>query len=63
MSADAIGWNAETEAEWAKDSQRWRGKVLTGRFRHWCLDWDLLPVDETCMEWPCECFRKGAING
>ncbi len=42
-------------AQWVKDCNKWRGRVLTGRFGHWCFDWDELPVDETCREWPCSC--------
>lgn len=41
--------------EWRRDCMKWRGKVLTGRFGHWCYGYDELPVDETCPEWPCEC--------
>lgn len=33
--------------EWEADCMKWRGRVLTGRFAHWCYDWDGLPVDET----------------
>lgn len=33
----------------------WRTRVLTGKYSHWCYEWDELPVDETCMEWPCGC--------
>jgi hypothetical protein len=42
-----------------RDCMRWRGKVLTGKFAHWCEEWDGLPVDETTPEWPCGC-RFGA---
>jgi hypothetical protein len=39
---------------WAEDCNRWRGELLTGRFSHWCSDWDYLPVDETTyMEFDC----------
>ena len=30
-------------------------RVLTGKYRHWCDDWDGLPIDETTPEWPCVC--------
>ena len=44
-------------SEWEIDCMTWRGKILTGKYAHWCLDWDELPVDETCMEWEaCTCF-------
>jgi hypothetical protein len=42
--------------EWELDCHLWRGEVLTGRKRHWCPEWDGLPVDETCREWPCGCW-------
>lgn len=32
---------------WEEDSMRWWGRVLTGKHRHWCPDWDFLPIDET----------------
>ena len=41
--------------QWNADSLRWRGRVLTGKYGHWCDDYDDLPVDETCPEWPCAC--------
>lgn len=41
--------------EWIEDCLKWRGRVLTGKFGHWCYDWDGLPVDETSSEWPCNC--------
>ena len=40
---------------WEEDCMKWRGEVLKGRYAHWCFDWDDLPIDETCDEWPCEC--------
>jgi hypothetical protein len=42
-------------AAWVHDSYRWRGKLLLGRYAHWCDNWDGLPIDETCLEWPCGC--------
>lgn len=35
------------------DCLRYMGKVLTGEFRHWCPDWDGLPIDETVPEYGC----------
>jgi hypothetical protein len=52
------GWSPQAEAHWVTDCQHWRRKVLTGKFRHWCWEWDGLPVDETCPEWPCGCFDE-----
>ena len=42
--------------EWAKDCLKWRGRRLVGQYKHYCFEWDELPVDETCPEWPCGCF-------
>ena len=44
--------------KWEGDSLQWRGAVLTGIHRHWCPDWDFLPLDETSPEWPCACYQK-----
>jgi hypothetical protein len=44
--------------EWIEDCKRWRGRVLTGFYCHWCDDWDGLPIDETTPEWPCVCYRE-----
>jgi len=41
--------------EWERDCLRWRGAILTGKYGHWCDDYDGLPVDETSIEWPCAC--------
>lgn len=38
---------------WEEDCLTYRGEVLTGQYAHWCVEWDGLPVDETCFEWPC----------
>lgn len=43
--------------DWNEDCLRWRGSVLTGKYAHWCMDWDGLPVDETTSEWDsCTCY-------
>ena len=41
--------------QWQADCLHWRKRVLSGRFAHWCPEWDGLPMDETCEEWPCGC--------
>lgn len=46
--------------EWEEDCLRWRGRILTGQYAHICWEWDGLPVDETCLEWPCGCEVEGA---
>src|SRR5690349_17846193 len=43
--------------QWFLDCLKWRGIILEGRYRHWCPDWDELPIDETTPEFPCDCFR------
>lgn len=40
---------------WAEDCIKERGRVLTGKKRHYCMEWDGLPIDETTPEWPCGC--------
>lgn len=45
-----------TSQEWQDDCLHWRGQVLRGRASHWCWEWDGLPIDETCSEWPCGCW-------
>lgn len=45
--------------DWIEDCTQWRGRLLTGKYRHWCYDWDELPIDETCEnEWPCACANE-----
>lgn len=42
---------------WVEDCKRWHGKEMTGRFAHWCNEWDGLPTDETCEEFAvCSCL-------
>lgn len=43
--------------EFEQESLRERGRVLTGKYAHWCWDWDDMTMDETCPEWPCACAR------
>jgi hypothetical protein len=44
---------------WAKWCLRWRGRVLDGLHAHACPEWDDLPLDESCPEWPCYCGFDG----
>ena len=44
--------------QWRSDCFYWRGRLLTGRYAHRCSAWHFTPMDETCMEWPCECIRS-----
>lgn len=48
--------------DWVKDCYQWRGMLLEGRYAHWCINWNLLPVDETCPEWPCGCNIIEEVN-
>lgn len=42
--------------EWFKDCHRWHGRVLISGFRHWCPDWDFLPIDTSVDEFgACTC--------
>jgi hypothetical protein len=47
-------------SDWELDCIHWHGEILTGDFRHWCNDWDDLPIDESCSEFACCCcdFRE-----
>ena len=39
--------------DWHTDCFRWHGELLTGKYTHWCAEWDYLPIDETCGEFEC----------
>lgn len=42
--------------EWIVDCKHHHGKVLTGKYAHWCPEFDYLPIDETCFEFEyCLC--------
>ena len=53
---------AKSRDEWRADCDRWRGRMLSGEKAHWCYDWDGLPVDETCGEWPCTCWPDEEVK-
>jgi hypothetical protein len=57
--SSAPAW--QPSAHWIEDCQEYRGRLLTGKHSHWCNDWDGLPIDETCPEWPCACAVDGAL--
>ena len=51
-----LGEDTQTpKNDFEQECLHWRGRILTGVHAHWCGDWDDLPVDETCPEWPCGC--------
>ena len=53
-----LGRCTQQQLYWAHHCLKWRGKVLTGKYSHWCHEWDGLPIDETCIEWPCDsCYN------
>ena len=42
--------------EWIEDCKHHHGKVLTGKYAHWCPEFDYLPIDETVTEFEyCLC--------
>lgn len=36
---------------WQYECLKFYGRVLLGVQGHWCVDWDGLPIDETCGEY------------
>ena len=45
--------------EFEEDCIKYYGKILTGKYKHYCYDWDFLPIDETCQEFSCcNCIDK-----
>jgi len=43
--------------DWEEDCMHFWGKVLVGEKKHWCHEFDGLPIDETCTEFEfCLCF-------
>jgi len=48
---------------WKEDCLKWQGEVLTGKYAHWCPEWDELPIDETCSEFEsCTCYSADLIH-
>lgn len=42
--------------EFEEDSINCHGRILTGQFKHFCADFDYLPIDETCFQFQyCLC--------
>lgn len=41
------------DTDWEPRCLAYRGVVLTGYAAHCCPEWDGLPIDETCIEYPC----------
>ena len=42
-----------TQAEWDKTSLMEHGRILTGKYAHWCQEWDYMTVYGTCPEFEC----------
>jgi hypothetical protein len=50
--------------QWMDDCLRWHGRVLTGGFRHYCPDWDFLPIDASVAEFgACTCPLPDTMDG
>lgn len=50
-------------APWNLVSLRYRGAILTGIFRHYCCEWDFLPIDESDEEINCcLCFEENLYH-
>ena len=46
----------EPSDDWIVDCNHHHGKVLTGKYAHWCPEFDYLPIDETVDEFVyCNC--------
>ncbi len=42
--------------QFEEDCMHFHGKILTGIHKHYCPEYDYLPIDETCMEFEyCMC--------
>ena len=41
------------------DPEEYRFSKLTGKYKHYCLEYDGLAIDETCEEFKyCICFKE-----
>lgn len=44
--------------EFDEDCLQIYGKILTGKQKHFCPEFDYLPIDETCFEYQfCTCEK------
>ncbi len=49
--------------EFDQDCMQMWGKLLTGKYKHYCCEWDYLPIDETCHEFfACMCYDGDEKN-
>ena len=45
------------------DCLRTHGRTLTGKYAHCCVEWDDMPIDETCKEFEaCLCFNEVSVT-
>ena len=45
-------------SEFDKESTKFYGQPLHGKYKHFCADFDYLPIDENCYEFKyCTCFK------
>jgi hypothetical protein len=57
LSVSLVG--SFSKRQWEEDCLKYHGRVLTGKYQHWCADWDDLPVDDTCAELQaCTCPKN-----
>ena len=55
--------NSSPLTEWEAECLHWWGRILIGKYAHWCYDFDGLPVDETTEEWAfCHCYTQKEIE-
>lgn len=46
-------------SEFDQDSLAFHGTTLKGKYKHYCNEFDGLPIDETCIEFAyCLCFES-----
>lgn len=69
MGTNRMPWDSARGArrlspEWVRDCLQVHGRVLQGKYSHWCPEWDGMPIDETCMEWTvCVCGGTSGHSG
>jgi len=53
----------DTDKIWKEDCLFHHGRVLDGKMRHYCPEWDFLPMDNTCWEFEaCTCFDNACVE-
>lgn len=42
-----------------EESIKYYGKPLEGKYKHFCCEFDFLPIDESCFEFKyCSCYEE-----